>query len=253
MSYRSKLLSNKTQKREQELHVFTNPFLNSQQRLLAADDYEAPLTADTLSPNSKWIIVRNNIHKIRSWGGIDPSNVEQRYRDWYLFFQMRRELRRAHEHIRQIEHRPDFVPLQYFYLPTDETHVRRYDVSHVQPSDAIYYPGFDHEPIVLRSLLYYFSKECYVPYNSIFRTFLSDVCSIVYRDQQRFNRVSVLRKIALIITIILFIILGLMLFSLVLSVLKTTYNLREMYGNDPSGGIEWRQPETTLDTTVNSF
>jgi hypothetical protein len=242
MARRSKLLSHKIPKQEQELHIITNPLVNSGLSLLDNDDYQAPLTSHTLSPNSKWIIVRNNIHKIRSWGGIDPSKVEKQYREWYLFFQMRRELRRAKKSIQQIEQRPNFIPVHYFDLPLDETHNRHCNVSHVRSSDVLYHPSFGSEPVVLQSFLYYFSKECAVPYTSIFRTFLSDVCSILYQDQQRLNRAAVFRKIALIATIIIFIILTLMLFSLILSVFTTTSKLTYMYKDDPDGGIEWRQP-----------
>ncbi len=246
MSHRSKVLSQKIPKQEHELHIFTNPFLNSQLPLLQSDDYQAPLSARSLSPNSKWIIVRNNLHKIRTWRRSNTTDENPVVRDWYLFFQTRRELRRAREDIKKVEYRPDFRPVHYFYLPIDDRRKQRYNVSHVQPSDALYYPGFGHEPIVLQSLLYYFSKECAVPHNSIFQSFLSDVCSIIYRDRQRLNRQAVLRKVALVITILVSILIGLMLFSLVLSVLKTTSDFKRLYENDLSGGIEWQPAETTV-------
>jgi len=253
MSYRSKHFFHKNRKQEQELHIFTNPFVNSQLRLRDIDDYQAPLTSHTLKRNSKWIIVRNNIHQIRSWGGNNASDVNEQYRDCYIFFQMIRELRRAQKYIHQIENQPDFVPIRYFNLPIDETHTRRYNVSHVKPTDALYYQGLGREPIVLQSLLYYFSKGRTVTYNSIFREFLTDICSILYRDRQRLNRAAVRRKVALFIVIIIFIILGLMLFLLILSVLNTTLEFNKMYGNDPNGGIEWGQSEATLITATNSF
>lgn len=246
MSYRLKTLSfknkKKTRRPEEELHVFTNPFLNSQLRTLDNYDYEAPLTAKTLAPNSKWIIVRENLHKIRSWRGIDVSKVQKPYRDWYVFFQMRRELRRAQYHIKQVEQQENFTPVRYFYLPIDANNKRRYNVSHIQPSDAIYYPGLGREPIVLQSLLYYFTKECAVPYDSTFRGFLGDVCSIIYQERQRLERVAVFRKVALFIATIVLTIIGLMLFSLILSVFKTTSDFRQLYDND----LDWTQPETTL-------
>ena len=233
-----KLSKQKIPRQERELRVITNPIVNNRLCLLDSDDYQAPLTAHSLLPNSKWIIVRNNLHKIRSWGGIDASKVDHRHQDWYILFQTRRELRRAHERIQQIEHHPEFVPVRYFNLPTDPKHNCRYDVSHVQPSDVLYYGSFGHEPIALQPLLYYFSKECIVPYNSIFRPFLSDVCSVLYRNQRRRNRTSLYRKVALIITIIVFIMISLMLFSLIISALKTTSDLRNMYQNDPNEGGE---------------
>jgi len=250
MSYRSKLSSHKTKnkKKEQELHVLTNPFMNFRLQILDANDYQSPLTAHTLSPHSKWIIVRNNIHKIRSWGGINAIDINDQFRDWYLFIQMRRELRRFQEFIKQVDQRPNFRPVHYFYLPTDETHTRRYNVSHVRPSDTLYYSSFSHEPIHLQSLLYYFSKECVVPYTSIFRIFLSDICSILYQQRQRINRAVVLRKVASFIAIIVFIILGLMLFTLVISVLNTMSVFKKLYEDDPTGGIGWLQPEPTINS-----
>jgi hypothetical protein len=162
---------------------------------------------------------------------------------------MRRELRHAQQYIKEIENQSNFTPVRYFYLPISETNTRRLNVSHVKPTDALYYPGLGREPIVLQSLLYYFSKECAVPYHSLFRKFLTDICSILNQDRQRLDRAATFRKLALFIAIIFFIILGLMLFSLILSVLKTTSEFNKMYGNDPNGEIEWRQP----DTTINSF
>jgi len=208
-------------------------------RLLGIDDYQAPLTSHTLKPNSKWIIVRNNIHKIRSWGGNDASDINEKFRDWYIFFQMRRELRHAQQYIKEIENQSNFTPVRYFYLPISETNTRRFNVSHVKPTDALYYPGLGREPIVLQSLLYYFSKECAVPYHSLFRKFLTDICSILNRERQRLDRAATFRKVALFITIIVFIIIGLMLFSLILSVLKTTSEFNKMYANDPNEKIEW--------------
>ncbi|CAF1307082.1 unnamed protein product [Rotaria magnacalcarata] len=251
MSHRSKLLSNKFQRQEHELRIITNPIASHRQYSLEHEDYEAPLTANTLLPKSKWIIVRNNIHKIRSWGAIDTSHVDERMKDWYIFFQMRRELRRAQVEINAIEHRPDFRAVRYFNLPVDSTHFKRYDVSHVKPTDSLYYPGLGRDPIVLQSLLFYFSKECVVPYGSMFRTFLSDVCAIIYRDQQQRHRAAVFRKVALSMTIIISIIIALMLASMIFGALKTTSNLATMYRNDPDGGYEWRQPKITLGTTLD--
>lgn len=246
MSYRSKLLSHKIAKEEQELRIYSNPL--STPRFLSVD-YQAPLTARTLAPNSKWILVRNNLHKIRSWRKLEKLDPNDPFGDGYLFLQMRRELQRVKEHIHEVENRPDFVPVQYFYLPTDERHTQRYDVSHVRPSDALYYPGFGQEPIVLQSLLYYFSIECVVPYQSVFRSFLSDVCTILNRNEQRLHHAAVLRKFASILALIVYIILGLMLFFLIFSVIKTTSSFQKFYANDPHGGIEWQ----SVETNVNSF
>ncbi|CAF5006855.1 unnamed protein product [Rotaria sp. Silwood1] len=86
MAYRTKILPHKFTKQEQELHIISNPFDTTRQYLLQHDDYEAPLTAHTLKPNSKWITVRNNMHKIRSWREVDTSNVDEKFRDCHFYY-----------------------------------------------------------------------------------------------------------------------------------------------------------------------
>ena len=194
------------------------------------DDYQAPLTSDLLAPKSKWWIVRHNIHKIRSWGAIrHMSHMDKTSQDWYLFFQMRRELKRAEEQIRSIQFRPDFTPIEHFELPINDQYVRRFNVSHVKPTDGIYYAGLGSEPIVLQYLLYYFSKECPVPYNSMFHSFLSDVNSVLNTNRQRLNRVVVLQRIAFFIALAICVLLLLMFFSMILSVMTTLTKFQEVY------------------------
>ncbi|CAF1396351.1 unnamed protein product [Rotaria sp. Silwood1] len=250
MSHRSRLLSRKIPRREREAHVvidspssITKPSTTAP--LLSDYDYQAPSTYHSISPRSKWIIVRNNIHRIRCMGDLRRvSGVDKPIRDWYLFFQMRRELKRAEDQIRAIQYRTDFTPVRHFKLPIDATHTRRYNVSHVRPNDGIYYAGLGTEPIVLQYLLYYFSKECKVPYDSIFYSFLSDVNAVLAANRQRMNRVVVYRKVALIITLIIFSIIIIMFFSLILSVLTTTSNLRQMYKNVHDEDMKWRSSKT---------
>ncbi|CAF4322725.1 unnamed protein product, partial [Adineta steineri] len=100
-----------------------------------------------------------------------------------------------------------------------------------------YYAGLGSEPIVLQYLLYYFSKDCPVPHNSIFYSFLSDVNSVLETNRKRINRIVVFRKLALIFALIISILILIMLFSLTLSVITTMTNLREMYKNDVDGSI----------------
>lgn len=231
MSYQSKKFVNKTPKHEQEFYVNTKLLLNSN------DDYQAPSTSHSLSPSSKWLIVRHNIHKIRSWGGVRPKSiVDQSFRDWYLFFQMRRELKRAEQEIRAIQNRKDFTPIRYFDLFIDEKRVRTYNVSHVRPSDGVFYAGLGSEPLILESLLYYFNKECVVPCNSLFYPFLSDVNSLLNTNRKRIQRVVVLRRVALLFALVVFIFIFIMFFSLILSVLTTASNLREMYKDGSDEG-----------------
>lgn len=233
----------KKSKREHEMRIISNPLVKSQLSTVSKHDYEAPLTSNDLWPNSKWFIVRHNLHKVRSWGGIRPYDSNPVTRDWYLFFQMRKELRRVQEHIGNIQKHPHFQPVRYFYLPIDEKHQRRFNVSHVKSTDALYYSGIGKEPIVLQALLYYFSRECAVPYNSVFRSFLTDICAIIQHERQQMTRVAVFRRVAFVITIIIFLILALMFASLIVSVLNTTYEFHKLYDNDPHGGLQWQQIE----------
>jgi hypothetical protein len=242
-------------KREEESTIITKPITSPikspKTPFLFGDDYQAPFTTETLPLQSKWVIVRNNIHKIRSWGELKHvSVIDQPFRDWYLFFQMRRELKRASEEISAIQYRRDFEPVHHFDLPIDDTRVRRYNVSHVRPSDGIYYAGLCSEPIVLEYLLYYFSKECVVPYNSTYYSFLLDVNSVLDTNRQRIQRVVVLRRVALLIALAVFIIIMIMFFSLILSVLTTTSKLRQMYKNDPDGGMNWKDSQRPLSTLM---
>lgn len=239
MSTRVKSLLRRVPKRESEAHITVNPLesstTNTQRKrpLLSDYDYQAPETADSLAPNSKWLIVRHNLHKIRSWGMVRRVSAgAQPFQDWYVFFQMKRELKRAEEQIRGLQYRADFRPVREFYLPVDETHVRRYNVSHVRPDDGIYYAGLGSDPIVLQCLLYYFSKECAVPYNSIFYQFLYDVNAVLHTNRQRIHRVVMFRKVALVMTLAITIFIGIMFFSLILSAWTTTWRLGQMYGND---------------------
>ncbi|CAF2079568.1 unnamed protein product [Rotaria magnacalcarata] len=255
MPIRSRPILRKVPHHETESHVtidassFSKP-VSIKTPLLLADDYQAPATSQTLSPNSKWLIVRNNIHKIRGWGAIKRIPFgDQPFQDWYLFFQMRRELKRAEEQIRAIQYRKDFIPVRHFQLPIDETHVQRYNVSHVGPNDGIYYAGLGTEPIALQYLLYYFSNECSVPYDSIFYTFLSDVNAVLHTNRERIHRVVVFRKLALILALAVFIIIIIMFFSLILSVLTTTSNIRQMYRNGLDEDTKWLGSEVLPNVT----
>ncbi len=225
---------------------------SSKRLLLKLPKCEAENYVTLIAPNSKWLIVRNNIHKIRSWSSMRCLSVaDQPVRDWYVFLKMKRELKRVQEEIRAIEYRSDFTPVRYFNLPIDKTRIRRYNVSHVRSTDGIYYGGLGSEPILLQYLLYYFSKECFVPYNSIFYSFLSDVNSVLDTNRQRLQRVVVFRRLALIFTLAISIILFIMFFSLILSVLTTTSNLRQMYKNNPDGEMIWQSKSTgSLSTTL---
>ena len=229
MSTRSRISTPKFTNQEHELHIYANPLATPRSPLISP-------------ASSKWMIVRKNLHKIRSWGGSSSTNVNDKCR----VIQMRRELRRMREQIRDVEHRSDFVPVRCFRIPTDEKNSRRYKVSHVSPTSVLYHPSFDEEPIVLQSLFFYFSRECHVPYQSIFRPLLTNICSALDRDRERLERTTALRRFALIIAIIVFAVLGLMFITLIVGVLKTRSNFHKLYDNDIHGGLEW-------EPTVDSF
>ncbi|CAF3090270.1 unnamed protein product [Rotaria sp. Silwood2] len=237
MSTGLRLLVRKIPEREKESHVIidspaVSTIISTRTPLLTRYDYQALRTAYLLAPQSKWIIVRNNIHKIRSWNAIVRTSVVDRpFQNWYILFKMRHELKRAEEEIHAIQYRPNFKPVHHFYLPADGTDVRCYNVSHVQPTDCISYVALGSKPILLQNLLYFFSKGCIVPNNSLFYSFLCDVNSVLDANRKRINRDILFRKVALIITIAVFIIILMMFFSLILSVLTTTSNLRQMYKN----------------------
>ena len=196
-------------------------------------DYQAPLTSNSLAPNSKWLIVRRNIHKIRSWGIVRRTSILQNpCQDWYIYFQMRRELKGAEEEIRQTEYRRNFTPVKYFDIPVDEVRLRRFNVSHVRPIDGIYYSALGSEPIGLQNLLYYFSKESVVPYNSMFYSFMLDVSSVLNTNRQRIRRVAVYQKVAFIFALTIFTLIFMMFFSLILSVYTTITKLNYIYRAD---------------------
>ena len=245
MSYRSKILQSKVPKEERELHIISNPGFRPSYQY----DYQAPLTARTLSPKSKWIIVRNNLHRIRSMDTTRKYSLKDPYDDIYLFCQTRRELRRVQKQIQQVEALPDFTPIHYFEISTDERHTRRYDVGHVQPKDALFYPGYGLEPFGLQALFYYFSAREPIRHDSVFQPFISHVCGVVNRNEQYQHRVAVLRRAAAIMASIVYLILALMFFTLIFSVLQTIFKFHAFYANNPNGDIEWK----SFTSTVNSY
>lgn len=251
MSTRRKLVVHKTARHKRESQIVFNPSSNLTQiikiPLLSNDDYQAPLTCHSLSPTSKWIIVRNNLHQIRSWGKArDIAKEDSHVKDWYLFFQMRRELKRAENQIRAIKDLQGFTPVSHFDLPIDERHVRRYNVSHVGRDDGVYYGGLGSEPIVLQYLLYYFSKECRVPYDSVLHSFLYDVNTVLDTNRQRMRRAVVFRKLALTLSIAIFIFLMVMFVTMIFSAFTTVSNLKQMYQTDLNPHMNWHQATMSL-------
>ena len=60
-------------KKEQEIHLITNPTYQASPLVAKSSvsrreieyDYQAPMTSYTLRPNSYWLVVRRNLHRIR--------------------------------------------------------------------------------------------------------------------------------------------------------------------------------------------
>lgn len=243
------LRPNYSSKKEFEIRILSTPLVHFDSNAAQGQhDYEAPQTAENLRPTSKWIIVRNNLHKIRSWGTRRLSNVDKNKQDWYILFQMRRELRRAQLDIDTIPTREGYRPLKYFFLPKTSEKVQRYNVSHVRPDQFIYYPVCSSQPFRLQSLLYYFTKDCYVPHNSVFQSFLNEICSIVYRDRQRLKRTNTLRRYALILAVCIGFLLCSMFIALIVSLFTTANQFRTFVPDEIDRNLDF---ETS--TFHNSF
>ncbi|CAF1388250.1 unnamed protein product, partial [Didymodactylos carnosus] len=112
-----------------------------QNLILENYDYQAPLSAHSLKHNSKWLIIRRNLHRIRSMDG------QQRTPNIYLSFQMIRELQRAQSAIKNIDHdNTHYHKIKKFSLAVNKQKVKTYDVTHITPDDALFYDRLGDEP-----------------------------------------------------------------------------------------------------------
>ncbi|CAF3333344.1 unnamed protein product [Rotaria socialis] len=256
-SLRTRLL--RQQKNEQEIRVITNPSdvndsaniplvhrsskvktssATSRQRRDVDPDYEAPLTSYTLSPNSNWLIVRRNLHRIR-FMGFNERGRDNNVPDFYLGLQMKRELKRAQEEIKNIDQEENFHAVKQFVLAIDNRRIKTYDTSFVKPEDALVYDRLGDEPLALQNLLYYFSKQD-VPHGTLFWEFLNEVNRVLNMQRKRTVLVQRLRKLALTLAVICYCIIGLMLLLLIISLIITTAKM-----NDPE--VQWMQPNVNND------
>ncbi|CAF0791272.1 unnamed protein product [Rotaria sp. Silwood1] len=137
--------------------ISTNNF-QSQARRAFEYDYEAPLTAFSLKPNSKWLVVRRNLHRIR-FMSYNEHGEQNKLPDFYLGLQMIRELKRAQHEIQHIDQETNFHAVNQFILAIDDKHTKTYDTSHVKPTDALIYDRLGDEPMAVQNLLYYFSQQ----------------------------------------------------------------------------------------------
>jgi hypothetical protein len=239
-------------KQEHEIHVFSN-LLNEYDQTRSSPlpttsdshqrererftdyDYQAPLTSHSLRPNSKWLIVRRNLHRIR-FMGFNDAGREGRLPDFYLGLQMTRELKRAQEEIKNIDKEEDFHIVKEFSLAIDNGHTKKFDISHVKPEDALIYDRLGEEPLALQNLLYYFSKQD-VQQGTVFWNFLNEVNHVLSLNHKRTLLVQRLKRLALSLAIIFYVFIGIMFFAMVISVITTTTKM-----NDPE--VEWMDQRT---------
>ncbi|CAF1032029.1 unnamed protein product [Rotaria sordida] len=234
-------------KQEHEIHVIDNPLnrqtrkktsspfrtpslLRKQSSILSKDDYQAPLTADSFQPDSRWLIVRRNLHRIRLMG-FNNLGKEGRVSDLYLGFQMTRELKRAREEIKNVDKEKDFHLIKEFSLSNQNGKKKVFNTSHITPDDALIYDRLGEEPLALQNLLYYFSKQ-EVQQGTVFWDFLNEVNLVLNLKRKRTVLVQRLRRLALTLAIIMYSIIGFMLFLMLISVITTATKL-----NDPE--VEW--------------
>ncbi|CAF1051861.1 unnamed protein product [Didymodactylos carnosus] len=218
---KSELVQKKSDKRERV----------TKDKRLIEDDYQAPLTASHLKPHSKWLIVRHNLHHIRCMGG---SAKDDKLPDLYNGFQMKRELTRAQEAIKNVDNDKNFAPVKRFGLAADKDNVVKfYNTAHVTDHDALVYDKLGGEPLSLQNLLYYFSKQD-IKYGTIYWEFLNEVNRVLNMNRKRMARVARLRKLALTLSVILYSILGIMLLALIFGVITTATKF-----NDPEVQIDF--------------
>ena len=224
-------------RQEHEVHMISNPMESfdeppSPRPRLVSDDYEAPLTAETLRPNSRWLIVRQNLHRIR-YMGLTENSKQGAMPDLYLGLQMTRELRRAQLKIQNADKEEDFHVIKQFELALDKVRTKKFDTSHVKPDDVLIYDRLGEEPLSLHNLLYYFSKQD-VQKGTVFWDFLSEVNQVLSLQRKRTVLVQRLRRIAFILAIIVYTFIGLMFASMIISAITTITRM-----NDPE--VRWAE------------
>ncbi|CAF0832931.1 unnamed protein product [Adineta ricciae] len=236
-------------KQEEELHIISNP-MEVQEQLAPATltrlqreelgdyDYQAPLTAHSLRPNSYWLVVRRNIHRIR-FMGFRGTGKEGKLPDFYLGLQMTRELKRAQQEIKNVDLDENFHAVKEFSLATDKGQSRKFDTRHVKPEDALIYDRLGEEPLALQNLLYYFSKQN-VPHGTVFWDFLNEVNHVLNLKRKRTVLVQRLRRLALSLALIIYSLIGLMLCLMIISIITTVTKM-----NDPE--VEW------MDQSIGGF
>lgn len=240
-------------RQENEIRVISNPTEHrtpllspgsnrSSRKRLTEADYEAPLTSNTLSPNSRWLFVRRNLHRIRFMGH-NQRERDSTLPDFYIGLQMKRELKRAQDEIKNIDKEKNFQAVKQFALAVDEKRTKLYDTSHVKPEDALIYDRLGEEPLALQNLLYYFSRQD-VSHGTLFWDFLNEVNNVLNMKRKRTVLVQRLRRLALTLAVILYSILGIMLILLIISVITTATKM-----DDPE--VKWM--DSKVDALSNTI
>ncbi|CAF2105997.1 unnamed protein product [Rotaria magnacalcarata] len=199
-------------------------------------DYQVPLTAHSLKPNSKWLIVRQNLHRIR-FMSYNNNKGESRLPDFYLGLQMIRELKRVQDEIQRVGQERNFHAVKRFVLAIDDKHTNAYDTRHVKPDDAIIYDRLGEESMSLQNLLYYFSQQN-IDHGTVFWDFLNKVNHVLNMNRKRTVLVQRLRKLAQVLTFIVYGIIGFMFFLLIASVITTVGKMSDpelKWMSDPDG------------------
>ena len=232
-------------KHEQEIHVLENPLssrdsggpVSPTKSTGQQDDYQAPLTAITLLPNSGWLVVRRNLHRIRFLGKKDGGQQTQ-LPDFYLGLQMTRELKRAQEEIKNVDKEENFHAIKQFALAMGKERKKTFDISHIKPDDSLIYDRLGEEPLPLQNLLYYFSKQD-IQQGTVFWEFLNGVNQVMNLKRKRTVLVQRLQRLALTFAMIIYAWIGGMLFLLIVSVITTATRM-----NDPE--VLWTEPTFDL-------
>ena len=240
-------------KQDHELHILTNPLeeydqidssspptITTPRQLTNLDssfDYQAPLTAHSLRANSRWVIVRRNLHRIRYMGS---NNVEREggMTNFYLTFQMVRELKRAQEEIKNIDKERDFYVIKEFSLDGHSGGTKRFDLRHIKSNDALIYDRLGEEPLSLQNLFYYFSKQK-VEQGTTFYDFLYEVNQVLNLKRKRTVLVKRLQRLALTIAIIIGSFIGLMFIVMIIASIATLTRM-----NNPE--VKWMDQEYSM-------
>ncbi|CAF0762441.1 unnamed protein product [Didymodactylos carnosus] len=227
---------------------FIKPSVSINEQQIIEDDYQAPLTSNSLLANSKWKIIRLNLHKIRSTG----KKATNPFQDWYLFLQVMKELKRAEQEIKNIENDKFFKPVKKFSVKLDGVEkIKTYKTSHVRPTDALFYTNISDEPIIIQHLLYYFTKEFAMSNQSLFWNFLTEVNSVLNTNRKRSKRTKMFKKIALILSISVYILITFMFLLLIMTGFQIYSDAKILQHDYQENDQQFDQLEFNFDSLIN--